>query len=395
MLKRTKRRLHKRLNAWPKLLATQVIACLLACTTIVPANAQDLGLTEDEKTFIEEHPVIKVGGEVDWGPFDFVDEQGNYSGVANDYLNVISERTGLQFQVETHSFNELLNKLRAGDVDLIPAVFYSEERSRFYNFTTKYHQLAQYVFARDDAGVTADDDIAGKTAAIVRGFMAVDLLREAYPETEVVEYDSLDDAIDAVVTYRADLLFDSIATLNFTLRQKSITNIHPVFAIKGARNFDLFMASSSRVPELASIISKVIASINEEEKEAILSRWLGEIATIRPERSTEQVPIAFTEIERAWLEQHPVIRAHNEMAWPPFNFNRDGEPQGYSVDFMNLVAERAGLQLKYISGPSWNEFVEMIRSEELDVIINMTPTPDRQSFIQFRSEEHTSELQSH
>jgi len=154
MLKRTKKsRLHKRLNAWPKLLATQAIACLLACTTVAPAHAQDLGLTEDEKTFIEEHPVIRVGGEVDWGPFDFVDEQGNYSGVANDYLNVISERTGLQFQVETHSFNELLNKLRAGDVDLLPAVFYSEERSKFSNFTTKYHQLAQYIFARDDAGM--------------------------------------------------------------------------------------------------------------------------------------------------------------------------------------------------------------------------------------------------
>ncbi len=95
--------------------------------------------------------------------------------------------------------------------------------------------------------------------------------------------------------------------------------------------------------------------------------------------------LVLTAEELGWIAEHPTIRVHNELDWPPFNFNRDGGPQGYSVDFMNLVAERAGLQLKYISGPSWNEFVEMIRSEELDVIINMTPTPDRQSFIQFTS----------
>jgi ABC-type amino acid transport substrate-binding protein len=93
--------------------------------------------------------------------------------------------------------------------------------------------------------------------------------------------------------------------------------------------------------------------------------------------------LELTQAEKAWINEHPVIRVHNEMDWPPFNFNWGDQAMGFSVDYMNLVAARAGLQLEYVSGPSWNEFVEMIRSEELDVIINMAPTPDRQFFIQF------------
>ncbi len=62
--------------------------------------------------------------------------------------------------------------------------------------------------------------------------------------------------------------------------------------------------------------------------------------------------IDLTEAETAWIEEHPVIRVHNEMDWPPFNFNENGEPRGFSIDFMNLVADAVGLQVEYISGPT-------------------------------------------
>ena len=95
--------------------------------------------------------------------------------------------------------------------------------------------------------------------------------------------------------------------------------------------------------------------------------------------------ILFTAEEQAWLTGHPVIRVHNEMNWPPFNFNVDGKPTGFSIDYMNLVADKVGLNVEYISGPSWQEFIEMIQSGELDVISNATPTEERREFMQFTS----------
>ena len=74
-------------------------------------------------------------------------------------------------------------------------------------------------------------------------------------------------------------------------------------------------------------------------------------------------PLELTDAEREWIAENPVIRVHNEMDWPPFNFNEDGQPRGYSVDYMNLVAERLGLTVEYVSGPTWIRFLEMMKRQ--------------------------------
>ncbi len=258
-----------------KLSLYQRIAGLLLLLATWPASAQEPFLTEAEQTWIEEHQLIRVGGEFDWRPFDFVNEQGEYAGIANDHLELISRKTGLKFEVEPDSWNNLIQKINNGEIDLLPAIYHSEEREKAYNFSKKYHQVTEYVFAREDTGIISERDLPGRTAAMVRGFASIDTLRQAYPELEILEFGSVDEAIDAVVTNKADILFDALATLSFTLRQQSITTIRPVFTLEGKKPFGLYMASRKDMPELASIISRVLDNTNESEKQAILSKWLG------------------------------------------------------------------------------------------------------------------------
>ena len=39
-----------------------------------------------------------------------------------------------------------------------------------------------------------------------------------------------------------------------------------------------------------------------------------------------------TPAERKWVTENPIIRVGNEMDWPPFDFNENGYPRGFSVD---------------------------------------------------------------
>ena len=93
--------------------------------------------------------------------------------------------------------------------------------------------------------------------------------------------------------------------------------------------------------------------------------------------------LELTPQERAWITEHPTIRVHNEMNWPPFNFNDNGLPSGFSIDLMNLVAANAGLNVEYISGPSWDEFKEMLQSGELDVLLNVDTSPPEPDYAIF------------
>lgn len=93
--------------------------------------------------------------------------------------------------------------------------------------------------------------------------------------------------------------------------------------------------------------------------------------------------LAFTEKEKAFLKDHSVIKVHNEMNWPPYNFNENGKPKGYAIDYMDLLAKKTGIKVNYISGPTWDEFMQMIKDKEIDVILNIRNTEYRRGFINF------------
>jgi polar amino acid transport system substrate-binding protein len=90
-----------------------------------------------------------------------------------------------------------------------------------------------------------------------------------------------------------------------------------------------------------------------------------------------------TKAEKAFLENHPVITVHNEINYPPYNFNNNGQAKGFSIDFMNILAKKLGLRIQYISGYEWSEFMTLIQNGGLDVMLNIMRTPSREQFLHF------------
>ena len=93
--------------------------------------------------------------------------------------------------------------------------------------------------------------------------------------------------------------------------------------------------------------------------------------------------VELTVQEKEWLKAHPRIRVQNELDWPPFNFNEDGKPKGFSIAYMNLLAKKLSIEVAYVSGPSWGEFLDMIRGKDLDVMLNIIKTEDRSKYLNF------------
>ena len=93
--------------------------------------------------------------------------------------------------------------------------------------------------------------------------------------------------------------------------------------------------------------------------------------------------IRLTPKEKAFLRNHPVITAHNEADFPPYNFIDEGKPQGYSIDYLDLLAKRLGIKVKYISGYTWAEYIKMAQDGKIDVMLNIMRTPQREKFLSF------------
>ncbi len=77
------------------------------------------------------------------------------------------------------------------------------------------------------------------------------------------------------------------------------------------------------------------------------------LATSQTQKST----IPLIQEEKKWLKEHPVIRVSNQINWRPFDFLEDGKPSGFSVEYLNLVTEKTGFLIEYVSG-KWKDLLQ-------------------------------------
>jgi polar amino acid transport system substrate-binding protein len=97
----------------------------------------------------------------------------------------------------------------------------------------------------------------------------------------------------------------------------------------------------------------------------------------------KETPIQLTDDERKWLKEHSVIRVANEKDWPPFDFMKNGVACGFSIDFVNLIAAKTGLKVKYINGYPWQTLVDMGKNKQIDLFPAMWKTDERAMFLTF------------
>ncbi len=99
----------------------------------------------------------------------------------------------------------------------------------------------------------------------------------------------------------------------------------------------------------------------------------------------------FTKEEREYLSTHQTITAHSETNWAPFNYVEDKISKGFSVDYIKLLATKLNINVKFISGYTWSEYIDMLQTKELDTIINIAHTKNRAKTINFTEPFYTIE----
>ncbi len=78
--------------------------------------------------------------------------------------------------------------------------------------------------------------------------------------------------------------------------------------------------------------------------------------------------LALTEDEKEYIRSLPVLKVSNELDWPPFDFAHEGQPRGYSVDVLYMLAQMTGLNLSFVNGYSWPELKEQYQRGDIDIL---------------------------
>ncbi|MBL0711815.1 MAG: transporter substrate-binding domain-containing protein, partial [Colwellia sp.] len=116
--------------------------------------------------------------------------------MAHDYLQLIAEKTGISLDFNIAPWSVNLQKTKDKEIDLLGAVYFTEERSHYLNFSKPYFEVLDFFFIRDDIEVTTLDDLNGKRVAIPKGYAHIKFLQEHFPKIDIVQVNSFNDAIN-------------------------------------------------------------------------------------------------------------------------------------------------------------------------------------------------------
>jgi len=101
--------MSKRLNILPVLMLFFVFLSNISVA---------IDLTENEKHWLKNHPVIRIGPDPEFPPIEYFNDKGKYIGIAADYMSIIENQLGIKFEVIRYdTWDEVIKAAKDRKID--------------------------------------------------------------------------------------------------------------------------------------------------------------------------------------------------------------------------------------------------------------------------------------
>lgn len=231
-----------------------------------------ISLTVEQTRWIQRHPVVRLVINDDLAPGAYFDASGVFSGGIADVLEVITLSTGLHFEVVSRSggFPQIIDAVQQGKADLA-LMTASSEREEYLRFSRPLLNSPFVLLSNiDQQGKLGN--LIDKRVAVPTGHVAIEQLRERYPEARVVEAGGSLDTMNLLYEGNADAAMVALPAARYYIERlfhdklaiNQILDVGPATVNFAMRRSDV---------ELQSIIDTVLQSIAPDELNAISNRW--------------------------------------------------------------------------------------------------------------------------
>ncbi|MCK4793531.1 MAG: transporter substrate-binding domain-containing protein [Desulfobacteraceae bacterium] len=247
---------------------------IFADPATVAEQAKKIRLTAAEKAWISKHPVIRLGIDPEFAPFEYIANNGIYSGIASEYIKTLNQRLGLNMQVvKGLTWKEAVEKAKSREVDVLPCVGVTQDRKTYLKYSRPYINFHRVIITRTDTPfLTGLDDIKNMAVAVQENTSHEGYLREN-TDIEPVLYKTLQEALLVVSDGKADAFVGNIASSTYWIRNLNLTNLKVASPVS-QKTQNLYFAVRKDWPELTGIINKGLASLSREEENDIRKRWV-------------------------------------------------------------------------------------------------------------------------
>lgn len=234
----------------------------------------ELGLTAAEQRWLAAHPKIRLAVDINWAPFEFIDEAGAYKGMAADYVRLVEQRLGIAIEVDTQRpWSDMVDAVKNRELDVFSLVVQTPQRDVYVNFTEPYISFPMVIVTLDSGPfIDGLSPLRDRRIAVVNNYASHELLALDHPELKLNAVASVREGLEAVSNGQDDAFVGNLAAVSQVIREAGITNLK--IAGQTEYRFDLRMAVRNDWPELVGILQKALDSIAPQQRDSIYDEWM-------------------------------------------------------------------------------------------------------------------------
>lgn len=222
--------------------------------------------------------VLKVAGDKNYPPYEYIDESGNYVGFNVDIMNAISLEMGTKIELIPTEWENAMSMLESGDADLIQGASFSDYRAERFDFSDEVVSNSQSIFVREDnATIFGTSSLNGKTVSVQKNDIAKEIIEENdYKNVKIMEFETQEEAIDSMLNGDVDAFVGNRFTGLYYIQTKDKSDeVKIADELEKTGSYSIAVKKGNE--ELLKDVNKALKEIRRNGTyEKISKKWLGE-----------------------------------------------------------------------------------------------------------------------
>ncbi|MAK56704.1 MAG: diguanylate cyclase [Pusillimonas sp.] len=327
---------------------------------------------------------VSIGVVADNEPYSSFGANGT-EGFSIDVLNEIGRISGLKMVYRVGSWSDIFAAFQRGELDAVDEISWREDRAKKMLFTRPYH-IRQTIVMHDTRRplppINSLEDLKPFRVGSLKDIYYSSVLQEAGLET--TEYSLQPEMVQALSFGWIDAIIGPEVTLNYFARQKGFVNLEVASPapLNGQDKEDFRIAVALDQPDLHTKLDNALGQIDPQWLEKLRIRW--QEFGGRPLSSTQ---FELSPSQKATIRQQGPLRVGLMRDYAPLSFDNEGKVQGLTVDVLSRIADLTGVRIVPVVD-QWHNLIELFKRGEIDVMANISDSPERRSFARFTAPYH-------
>ncbi|MDQ6754935.1 MAG: transporter substrate-binding domain-containing protein [Actinomycetota bacterium] len=252
------------------LVAVVSMLALTGCSSSGSAGAPSAG--DGRLQQVIKSGTLKVGVLPDYPPYSSQDASGKIVGYEPDIAAKLADALGVKLEMVNTDGTSRKPVLDSNRVDVdIDAFTATNERAKAVDFTIPYIASGALPLFRKDNPINSIADLKGKKVSVARGSTNDTLVTKQFPDTTVVRFDTIADAVQAVKSGKVDAVMEGFATVRAaaakdpSLQVLDVEPISPALISMGVKQGD---------EAWVSYLNNFIRNLNSSgDNQALYKKW--------------------------------------------------------------------------------------------------------------------------